>query len=255
MTDNLTLPNLAGVVKKDDVFKKGSGSYSAEYISWARIADYLHEHANGYQFHLQMTPDEAGYVWKAPDGTGYVIGYFSNPDSTDHTSDFPFPCMDNRNQPILFEKVSCRTLTDTHRRALCAAAAFTFGLGFELWARAEVAEADSPEPAPAKKAPAKKAAAKAAPAPAAAPADQPNPEDVAPGEPSLPGDKPLDTPLSTDERTLLFQCLKELSSDNLALVVDAFKTEFSLSPSDKLKTEMTTEKHAVFLRAQLASIS
>ncbi|WP_369010933.1 hypothetical protein, partial [Escherichia coli] len=44
-------------------------------------------------------------------------------------------------------------MTDTHRRALCAAAAFTFGLGYELWAKAEIEEAkadpaaSAPEPA------------------------------------------------------------------------------------------------------------
>jgi hypothetical protein len=49
--------------------------------------------------------------------------------------------MDNRNNAIQFDKISARALTDAHRRALCACAAFTLSLGYELWAKEEVAEA------------------------------------------------------------------------------------------------------------------
>ncbi len=82
------------------------------------------------------------------------------------------------------------------------------------------------------------------------PDDNPKPEDVAPGEPFA----PADLPLSNDDRNLLFQCLKELKPDQLETTLSAFKSEFGLSPSAKLKTELTTEKHAIFLRAQLASL-
>jgi len=46
--------------------------------------------------------------------------------------------MDNRNNPIQCEKISARTFTDSHRRALCACAAFAFGLAYELWAKEEI---------------------------------------------------------------------------------------------------------------------
>ena len=70
---------------------------------------------------------------------------------------FRSPAWITVNNPIPIEKVSCRVLTDTHRRALCACAAFTFGLGFELWAKAEVADAQEAEqPAPARQASSKK---------------------------------------------------------------------------------------------------
>ncbi len=46
--------------------------------------------------------------------------------------------MDNRNSPVAYEKVTARDLTDTHRRALAACAAFTFGLAWQLWAREEI---------------------------------------------------------------------------------------------------------------------
>ena len=223
------LPDLSGIIQKSDVFKKGSGSYSADYVSWARIAHLLHVHANGWQFHLLRVPDGSGKVWTAPDGTGYVIGYFSCDGFT--TADFPFPCMDNRNNPIPIEKVSCRVLTDTHRRALCACAAFTFGLGFELWAKAEVADAQEAQPSPATK-----PAAKSKPAPAPQPAVV-NPDDA---------------PLSHDDRTLLLACMQDLDKSALSNVLTAFRKAFGLAPDAKVATEITTEKHATFLRHQLS---
>ena len=132
----MTIPNLAGVISKADIDTKGSGSYAASYVNWAKVAHLLHEKAPGWEFHLQPTKDDS-LIWPAPDGTAYVIGYFTGPDDQ-ATADFPFPAMGNRNEPIAFDKVSARTLSDTHRRALCAAAAFTFGLGYELWAKEEV---------------------------------------------------------------------------------------------------------------------
>lgn len=132
----MTIPNLAGVITKADIDTKGSGTYAASYVNWAKVAHLLHDKAPGWEFHLQ--PTEAGsLIWQAPDSTAYVVGYFSGPDDQ-QTAEFPFPAMGNRNEPIAFDKVSARTLSDTHRRALCAAAAFTFGLGYELWAKEEV---------------------------------------------------------------------------------------------------------------------
>jgi len=147
MTEQITSPpNLAGIIRKDDVYTKGTGSYAASYVPWARIAQLLHEHAPGWDFALKLA-EGGGPVHKAPDGTGYVLGYFAGPDGF-ITSDFPFPCMDHRNNPIPFDKISARVLTDTHRRALCAAAAFHFSLGYELWAKQELEDAKA-EPAPA----------------------------------------------------------------------------------------------------------
>jgi hypothetical protein len=224
MTENKSrLPDLSGIIQKSDVFKKGSGSYSAEYVSWARIAHYLHVNANGWEFNLRMTPDGAGTVWTAPDNTGYVIGYFSGPNG-EETADFPFPCMDNRNNPIPIEKVSCRVLTDTHRRALCACAAFTFGLGFELWAKAEVADAQEAEQLA--------SVAKPAQTPAATPT--------------------ADQPLSHDDRTFWLTCMQELDKPVLNSVLAAFRNKFGLAPDAKVANAITTEKHAVFLREQLS---
>lgn len=43
--------------------------------------------------------------------------------------------MDTRNAAIPIEKITARDITDTHRRGVCMAAAFTFGLAYELWAK------------------------------------------------------------------------------------------------------------------------
>ena len=170
----MSIPNLAGVITKADVDTKGSGSFAASYVSWAKVAHLLHTHATGWEFHLKPTTD-GNLIWQAPDATAYVIGYFTGPEDQ-ATADFPFPAMDNRNNPIAFDKISARTLTDTHRRALCAAAAYTFGLAYELWAKEEVENPHREEtkaPAPAAKVqpkPATPAQPAEAPAPTAKPA-------------------------------------------------------------------------------------
>lgn len=129
-------PNLAGVITTDDVSTKGTGNFKADYVNWARIANLLHQHAPDWEFHLRPSP-EGLHIWRAPNDTGYVVGYFTGPDG--HcTPDFPQAVMDNRNAPVLYDKISARDVTDTHRRCLCTAAAYSFGLAYELWAKEEV---------------------------------------------------------------------------------------------------------------------
>ena len=133
----MTIPNLAGVIKKDDIYQKGGGSFKAAYVAWAKTSQLLREHAPGWFFYLAAKNEE--YVWSSPDGSGYLMCFFENGEQ--RTPLFPFPIMDNRNMPVKLEKISSRIFTDSHRRALCACAAFTFGLAYELWADEEVLEA------------------------------------------------------------------------------------------------------------------
>ena len=42
------LPNLAGVITLSDVKQKGSGSYAADYVPWAKVMQLLNEKANGW---------------------------------------------------------------------------------------------------------------------------------------------------------------------------------------------------------------
>ena len=146
-------PYLAGIITADDVRQKGTGSYAADYISWAKVMQLINEHAPGWH-------PEMGELAFAPDQTGYVPVRFVHAESSKQTPWFPQSIMDNRNQPIAAEKISARDITDTHRRGICSAAACFFSLGYELWAREEYAQAE-PQSDPAK--PAAKAEAASAP--------------------------------------------------------------------------------------------
>jgi hypothetical protein len=132
------------VITAADIDKKGTGSYAADYVNWARTAQLLRENAPGWQFHLRPTA-EGQHVWQAPNGTGYVVGYFEGPGGTT-TPDFPQAVMDNRNAAVPLAKIDARDLTDTHRRCLCTAAAAQFGLAWQLWAKEPVENPHRDEP-------------------------------------------------------------------------------------------------------------
>ena len=238
-TESLKIPNLAGVITKADVDTKGTGSYAASYVNWAKVAHLLHEHAPGWQFHLEPATD-GGLLHRAPDGTGLVIGHFAGP-SGQQLASFPFPCMDHRNNPIQIEKVSARILTDTHRRAMCACAAFSLGLAFELWAKDPVEDPHREDPAPDK--PANKATAKAA----------AKPEPAAPAAAPEPPQQPQGEPITEDERQLCVQLLKDLQPAERNKLIVAFKAQFNL-PDDALITQhITTTAARDFIQQQLTA--
>lgn len=127
----MKLPNLAGVATADLVEKIGTGKFSAAYINWARTVNLLRDHAPGWQPELVLTPD-GGILHPAPVGA-YLLIRFS--DGEHVTAPVPQAVMDSRNAAIPFERITARDVTDTHRRGVCMAAAFTFGLAYELWAK------------------------------------------------------------------------------------------------------------------------
>lgn len=127
------IPNLAGVATKDLVETIGAGSFKASYINWARTFNLLHEHAPGWFLETLATPD-GGLVFRAPGNGGYLMLRLVHVDGTVLPA-VPQAIMDNRNQPIAFDKISARDVTDTHRRGGCMAVAMTFGLAHELWAK------------------------------------------------------------------------------------------------------------------------
>ena len=125
------LPNLAGVATSEMVEHIGTGKYAAAYVNWSRTMALLREHAPGWQPELVNSPD--GYILhQAPVG-GYLMIRFRNGETT--TPPVPQAIMDNRNAAIPLDKITARDITDTHRRGVCMAAAFTFGLAYELWAK------------------------------------------------------------------------------------------------------------------------
>lgn len=235
----MTYPNLAGVITKDDVYSKGTGSYAASYVAWARIANHLHTHAPGWEFHLKPSPDR-DHIWKAPDGTGYLVGYFTGPEDQ-ATADFPFPVMDNRNNAIQFDKISARALTDAHRRALCACAAYTLSLGYELWAKEEVSEAGvsiaAPAPVEVKSKPATKTKVEPPVEPSAAIAVD-------------------DMPITEDEYTLVIGLLSEVhqnTPDKIAELTKAFRKKYDLDSKAALSKEIKTQGQVEFINAFLSS--
>ena len=133
------LPNLAGVITLSDVKQKGSGSYAADYVPWAKVMMLINQHCNGWLPELIEDANTGEYVHKAPNGTGYLCIQFVN--GSYSTPVWTYAVMDNRNNAIAYEKISARDLADSHRRGVCSAAAAFFSLGYELWAREEVAAA------------------------------------------------------------------------------------------------------------------
>lgn len=242
----MTYPNLAGVITKDDVYSKGTGSYAASYVAWARIANHLHTHAPGWEFHLKPNQD-GRHIWQAPDGTGYLVGYFTGPEDQ-ATADFPFPVMDNRNNPVQLDKISARALTDAHRRALCACAAYTLSLGYELWAKEEVAEAGA---APA-------AAASVAPVETKAkPAIKAKPEPIAAPPPSkLEPISVKDMPITEEEYNLVIGLLSEVHQNTPEKIVDltkAFRKQYDLDSKAALSKEIKTQGQVEFINVFLSS--
>ena len=210
-------PNLGNVITTDDVSQKGTGSYKADYVNWCRTMHLLHDHAPGWQFNLLH--DGNSHVWKAPNGTAYVVGCFTGPNG-ERTPDFPQAIMDNRNNAIAYDKVSARDLTDSHRRCLCTAAAAHFGLAWQLWAREEVENPHREE---------RKAK------PAAAPA--------------VAGVSKQDQPLSDDERNLLLQWITDMPAANRTAFCDAFRSQFKLDARAKVAPAITSKKHEAWMQA------
>ena len=160
MADDPTLnwdsyPCLDDVITTADVEKKGS---FGTYVNHMRTAMLLRKHARGWQFELRTTTDENAretHVFRAPDGSGYVVGFFRAPTGSGFldTPDMPQSIMNKTNQAIKWDKITARDVTDTERRAMCTCAARHFGLAWQLWAKEPLEdpyrdEAES-EPAPA----------------------------------------------------------------------------------------------------------
>ena len=219
---SLQFPNLGKVITTDDVSQKGNGNYKADYVNWCRTMHLLHDHAPGWQFCLAYYVDNS-HVWKAPNGTAYVIGYFTGPNG-ERTPDFPQAIMDNRNNAIVYEKVSARDLTDSHRRCLCTAAAAQFGLAWQLWAREEVENPHRGESAPAAKPAAK-----------------------------IEGIADKDQPLSKEDREQCLGLVKELTPDNLARFCTDFRRNFNLSDSDRVAPALVSVKHQHWMNTHFKS--
>lgn len=140
------IPNLAGVATNDLVEKIGGGNFQASYINWSRTMHLLRVHAPGWLPELVRAAD-GGIVHAAPQGA-FLLLRFRHSDGA-VTPEVPQAIMDTRNAAVPLAKVTSRDITDTHRRGVCMAAALTFGLAYELWAKMplESGYADHPQEA------------------------------------------------------------------------------------------------------------
>ena len=223
-------PNLGDVITTDDVSQKGTGKYTADYVNWCRTMHLLHVHAPGWQFALATAPG-GGHVWKAPNGSGYVVGYFINSEGKT-TPHFPQAVMGFKNEHVAFEKIHARDVTDTHRRCLCTAAAAHFGLAWQLWAREEVEDPMRPEeskPARSMKKPEKARSMTPEPSPAA------------------PGVKAEDQPIDPQELKALLGTLKEMNESELQPFMQAFTAVFPLPPNGRVSEAITSVKHQTWI--------
>lgn len=232
----MTYPNLAGVITKDDVFRKGTGSYAADYVSWARIANHLHTHASGWMMQVKQAPDYQGHVWKSPDGTGYLTVFFKHEDGT-VTPDFIYAITDNRNNPIPWDKINSRMVCDSHRRALCAASAFFFSLGYELWAREEVeaAKEDRSSTTVEHPAPVKQKAV------AAATTNEP-----------APAEDPEELPITDKDLKAIRDLLTAEPVVKRNKIIKEFNKEFKVPEGDLMTAHITLPKHLRFIQERLS---
>lgn len=127
----MTIPNLAGVATDNLVEKIGGGNFSASYINWSRTLQMLRDNAPGWLPEVVPNAD-GGLLHHAPVGA-YLLIRFRNGENV--TPAVPQAVMDSRNAAIPRDKITARDVTDTHRRGICMAAAMTFGLAYELWAK------------------------------------------------------------------------------------------------------------------------
>ena len=231
-----TLPNLAGVIKTSDLYKK----MKFDYVPWAKTAQLLREHAPGWQFFLKPSNpngDIFSYVHAAPDNTGFLMGYFEHIETVKQTSSNVFAITDNANRPIQLEKISCNSIQNSHRRCLCACACKDFGLAYELWAQIEIDEAKQAPP--------------------------PEKTGVA-STPTRPNQKlestsvlqELPVPITKQATEVLLEKLKTLNNfhpEKMKEVVDSFRKKFGIKDT-KIVKHITTAEHGEFLSLAISKI-
>ena len=152
MEDNATpvpdwgiFPNLDGKVTPDLV-KKKAGKF--EYVEHMQTAQIIRNNAPGWQFALKKTPD-GDHIWQAPNGTGFMVGYFKAPVGSGFpdTQEYPYAIIDFKNKAVAYEAIDARTFCDNERRCFCATAARFLGVAYELWAEVDLDSEPEAEPA------------------------------------------------------------------------------------------------------------
>ena len=237
-----SIPNLAGIIKAEDLYKK----MKFDYVPWAKTAQLLREHADGWMFHLQSNKtqnDLFDYVFTAPSGTGYLMGFYEHIETGKKGPLYPFAITNNSNQPIKLEQLSSTHIQNSHRRCLCACACFTFGLAYELWAQIEIQEANEPAPIPAKKEIAR------------SPQRGSNAKQVKPNSAvkEIVGDLTGKSSIPQSQKDALAKELQTLPPHGRNRVISSFRQEYKIS-SEKISEFITTPEHLSFIKSKIAEV-
>ena len=237
-----SIPNLAGIIKAEDLYKK----MKFDYVPWAKTAQLLREHADGWMFHLQSNKtqnDLFDYVFTAPNGTGYLMGFYEHIETGKKGPLYPFAITNNSNQPIKLEQLSSTHIQNSHRRCLCACACFTFGLAYELWAQIEIQEANEPAPIPVKKEIARSPQR-------GANAKQVKPSPVAH---EMVTGKAAQASIPQSQKDALAKELQTLPPHGRNRVISSFRQEYKIS-SEKISEFITTPEHLSFIKSKIAEV-
>ena len=229
----MEFPMLDGHFSKEDVHSKGKGSFAADYISWAKVAQVVRKHAPGWK--CTLVTNEGSGLWAMPDGTCCFIFQWVDPEDNEYDF-FPYAITSN-NKPVKLEQVNARVFTDNHRRGFCAAACWQFGAAWQLWAREEMADLEAePEDKPQEK-----------PAPRKTLAKKPKKE--------KPAEFVEDPPLDPDEFTELMAglgAIRKSNPDHFADFCVKFRERFGLEKNAPIADKIQTRAHANFCQSFLA---
>ena len=230
----MEFPMLDGHFSKEDVHSKGKGSFAADYISWAKVAQVVRKHAPGWKCKLVIGAENSP-IHSLPDGTCMLVLNWEDPEGN-FWDEFPYAITVN-NKPVKLEQVNARVFTDNHRRGFCAAACWQFGAAWQLWAREEMADLEAdPEDKP-----------QETPAPKKTLAKKPKKE--------KPAEVVEDPPLDPDEFTELMAglgAIRKSNPDHFADFCVKFRERFGLEKNAPIADKIQTRAHANFCQSFLA---
>ena len=234
---SISIPNLGGLITKDDIYYKGK----VPYCSWAKTAQRIRENAPNWFFALESNP-EGGFIWKAPDNTGYILGYFQNVITGIKLPLYHYAITKGFNSTIPFDEISSNDLQKAHRRCLCACACYSFGDAFELWAGLEIEDAKKEEALPEKEDRIKRTPDK--------------PKDK--GEPieSI-EDKDYGKPISDTARKTVIDKMTALFKkhpDKKDALIDKFKKQYGITTKQLSHADIRTAEQGQFLTIAINEI-
>ena len=234
---SISIPNLGGLITKDDIYYKGK----VPYCSWAKTAQRIRENAPNWFFALEPNP-EGGFIWKAPDNTGYILGYFQNVVTGIKLPLYHYAITKGFNSTIPFDDISSNDLQKAHRRCLCACACYSFGDAFELWAGLEIEDAKKEEALPEKEDRIKRTPDK--------------PKDK--GEPieSI-EDKDYGKPISDTARQTVIDKMTALFKkhpDKKDALIDKFKKQYGITTKQLSHADIRTAEQGQFLTIAINEI-